>query len=232
MPEPTETIHTNTTLAALKSGLCWVGRLFRHAYQVIQDYLFIILLGASLVFFLVGALFPHDPAILQSVQSGAGETTLTISRLLSDSGKFEFIPLLLPIAIALFGKFRRRPELYRAAAVILLAGLVAGIAVNVLRPAYGRARPSSGEPNGFYGPSAEHRFNSFPSGHSTTAWATAISTSLTVPPLAPPIIAWAAGVSISRMYQNSHYLGDVTAGAALGSFFGWVLVAGMRRMRL
>lgn len=203
--------------------------IFRGSGRILREHSVLVLLGAAGILFLAGYLFPNDPLILTAFQYEAGPEFREFSRILSDSGKFEFIPLLLPLSLFLSGLILRNPKLRKVAGVVLLAGIVAGLSVNVLRPAFGRARPGSGMANGFYGPSMEHRFNSFPSGHTTTAWATAVSASMTVPALSVPAIAWATGVSMSRMYQNSHYLSDVLAGTALGSFIGWLLVAGMRR---
>lgn len=221
--------QTDGVVRGLKQGVWATGRIFRGSGAILKQHAVLILFGAAGILFLTGYLFPYDPMILYAFQYEAGEGFHETSRILSDSGKFEFIPLLLPLSLYISGWILRKKEFRRAAGIVLLAGIVAGLSVNVLRPSFGRARPSSGMENGFYGPSLEHRFNSFPSGHTTTAWATAISTSMMVPALSVPTIAWATGVSASRMYQNSHYLSDVIAGTAVGSFIAWLLVSGMRR---
>jgi membrane-associated phospholipid phosphatase len=224
-----EYIRAEESDSGVKFWLGWLGRVCKSACAVLRERLLWVIVATSLVFFVVGCLYPNDPVILESVQNQLGEQNRDYSVFISDTGKFEYVSLLLPALLLIVGALRRKRELCKAAVVILLAGIVAGLAVNVLRPTFGRARPDSGEPNGFYGPSMQHRFNSFPSGHSTTAWATAISTSMTMPVLAPPMVLWATGVSVSRMHLNKHYPGDVFAGAALGSGIAWMLVRGMRR---
>ena len=61
---------------------------------------------------------------------------------------------------------------------------------------------------------------SFPSGHTTTAFALAILVSAFLPPRWRPVpIVWAAVVGIARIYCGEHNLLDVVAGASLGTAF-------------
>ncbi|GJM37185.1 MAG: hypothetical protein DHS20C19_05520 [Acidimicrobiales bacterium] len=61
---------------------------------------------------------------------------------------------------------------------------------------------------------------SFPSGHTTTAFALAILVSAFLPPRWRPVpIVWAFVVGIARLYYGEHNLLDVVAGAALGTAF-------------
>ena len=65
---------------------------------------------------------------------------------------------------------------------------------------------------------------SFPSGHTTTAFATAVLVTAFLPARwrALPVL-WAVVVAVCRMYYGEHNLLDVVAGAAIGSAFGTVL---------
>lgn len=60
---------------------------------------------------------------------------------------------------------------------------------------------------------------SFPSGHTTIAFATATSLALEYKKwyITVPAYAWAAGVGYSRMYLGQHYPSDVIAGAVVGT---------------
>jgi membrane-associated phospholipid phosphatase len=61
---------------------------------------------------------------------------------------------------------------------------------------------------------------SFPSGHTTTAFATAILLFAFLPKRWRPIpIIWAAVVGVARIYYGEHNALDVVAGAALGTLF-------------
>ncbi len=69
---------------------------------------------------------------------------------------------------------------------------------------------------------------SFPSGHTTTAFALAVLVTAFLPERwrAVPLL-WAVIVAISRMYYGEHNLLDVVAGGAIGTAFGtllWFLV--------
>ncbi len=115
---------------------------------------------------------------------------------------------------------------------ILLANLVAG----GIKVVAGRARPEVDVDNprdfqffrGFKGSA----FQSFPSGHTTSAFAfaTTISSELarwqpgTRWTVGPVLYTGAALVGASRMYNNKHWASDVLAGAAIGTFVGTKVV--------
>lgn len=65
---------------------------------------------------------------------------------------------------------------------------------------------------------------SFPSGHTTTAFATAALVIGLLPRAWRPVaIVWALLVGVARMYMGEHNLYDVVCGAALGTMFGTIL---------
>jgi membrane-associated phospholipid phosphatase len=113
--------------------------------------------------------------------------------------------------------------------------VVATTATNVLKKLVGRARPYvSDDPHDFKfggGFEAGHDRSSFPSGHTTTAFAFAAavaSESRTKWPhqwwsawLIPvTVYSGATVVGISRLYHNQHWASDVALGAAIGTFSG------------
>ena len=61
--------------------------------------------------------------------------------------------------------------------------------------------------------------HSFPSGHTSTAFAIAASLSLSYPEwyVAAPALAWAGAVGVARVWHGVHYPSDVLVGAGVGA---------------
>ena len=113
--------------------------------------------------------------------------------------------------------------------------IFATAATNVLKKVVGRARPYvSGDPHDFKflgGFAAGHNRSSFPSGHTSTAFAFAASIATESRKKWPDkwwsewaipmgVYSGATVVGISRLYHNAHWASDVALGAAIGTFSG------------
>ena len=68
--------------------------------------------------------------------------------------------------------------------------------------------------------------SSFPSGHSATAAAGALTLSLLYPPFAPALVLAGALVVLSRVYLGVHFPFDVLAGVIIGTTTAGVVLAG------
>ena len=136
-------------------------------------------------------------------------------------------PLFTAIGAVCDSSCRRR--LPTGALAASLAAATAGITVAVVKAAVDRARPPVADPSldpiGSIPASA-----SFPSGHSATAFATAVAVAVLYPRLRWPLLALAALVALSRVYLGMHYSTDVLAGSALGIAIG--LAAGLTARRV
>jgi membrane-associated phospholipid phosphatase len=75
---------------------------------------------------------------------------------------------------------------------------------------------------------------SFPSGHTSEAFAFATSVSLSYPKwyVIAPSFAWAGAVGYSRMDLGVHYPSDVFAGAILGAGCAWVTFKVNKKLNL
>ncbi len=107
-----------------------------------------------------------------------------------------------------------------------------GVFVQIIKRTTGRHRPYTGDPyNTWSGPSLASENDSFPSGHSSSAFAVASVIAeeydnYIVPPLA---YGAAAITGYNRMQHNAHWASDVFVGAAIGYFTGKAIVASHRR---
>jgi undecaprenyl-diphosphatase len=129
------------------------------------------------------------------------------------------------MAILLAGGGRR---FLAVGATALAAG--AGIAAFLsLKKATCRQRPCALEPHCWATLLPPDRF-SFPSGHTITAFAVAVSLGLFYPELAAGLFFCALSVAASRILLGMHFLSDVLAGAAIGTALAygavWLVLRG------
>lgn len=117
------------------------------------------------------------------------------------------------------------PRHYQAAATGVAAEVVGIGLAEVLKAATDRPRPYVVDPT-LRTPAGKEPDSSFPSGHTTVAFAGATVLAFDTPELAPYGYAFATLVGLSRIYEGVHYPTDVLAGAALGSLVAWGVVAG------
>jgi membrane-associated phospholipid phosphatase len=204
----------------------WISRSARPL--VLEKWRFLAaLLGFALIVAL--ALWPWEMTLLRAIQGGRDEGMIQLAKQLSFWGDSYTGSAILVVILWLIGLFKRRPDFRKAALACLLAVALAGVFVDIFRYGLGRARPNSGLPDGFYGLQIRSKFHGFPSGHTTTAFGTAVSIAVLFPATTIPAITMAASVGWSRMYLNYHRPTDVLVGAAIGTGFGWTFGIAARR---
>jgi undecaprenyl-diphosphatase len=100
--------------------------------------------------------------------------------------------------------------------------VTAGIALfHKLKRVFCRIRPRDIEPHCWARIVTRDKF-SFPSGHSTTAFAVALSLGSFYPEILPVLLLLAANVAISRVIVGMHFLSDVIVGSAAGTLLGYL----------
>lgn len=112
-------------------------------------------------------------------------------------------------------------QLLAISGFIFLGVGLPGLVSAILKRAIGRARPmewTTEAPLAFtpWNWSA-YTYQSFPSGHSTTAFAFALTIAFLWPRSFWPMLVVAALIAVSRIATGQHYITDITAGAVLGT---------------
>jgi undecaprenyl-diphosphatase len=110
------------------------------------------------------------------------------------------------------------------------AAFAAGVGIVLflrIKKATGRKRPCAIEPHCWARLLPPDQF-SFPSGHTITAFAVAVTLSLFYPELAPGLLFCALSVAASRVLLGMHFLSDVLAGAAIGTLLAYGSAWAMR----
>jgi len=140
-------------------------------------------------------------------------------------------------SLYIFGRLARRPDLTDFAWHGTEALLLANGVTSFLKGTLGRSRPFvSNDTNPrdfrFGGGFGSSDRQSFPSGHTTTAFAAASAVTSEIRRLHPKALPYVATVmyggatlvGLSRMYHNKHWASDVVLGAAVGTFSGLKVV--------
>lgn len=123
---------------------------------------------------------------------------------------------------------------YGRAAFILGAVAVPGITVNIIKQIVGRARPQMLADYGMLGFSPfhfDHAFQSFPSGHATTAGSLAMILILWHPRWRWPLGLLMFVLAFARVPAGAHYPSDIAAGFSLGAIMALVLARWLARRR-
>lgn len=176
--------------------------------------------------------FPHQLRGTAKWISSLGTGLL----ILSFSGAVLIFAILAP-AGKLRQSFRTGTDLVAtAAAFIFLSVAGGGIVDSLLKNIIGRARPELLQTNGAFDfrPFTFHAsFASFPSGHSATAGAMAMSLSLVFPRLRPILMPVGVLICLSRQWVGAHWASDTLMGWGVGiAFTLWLAHAFARRQLL
>ncbi|MBX6363806.1 MAG: phosphatase PAP2 family protein [Gemmatimonadetes bacterium] len=142
----------------------------------------------------------------------------------------------IPIVVATYvaGIALDRPGLRRTGVEAAASSVAAaGVITPLLKKAVGRARPRQHLGSHHFDPFGGDV--SFPSGHTTQAFAIASVFAAEAHPLWARIAAYglASGVGVARMYHGAHFASDVAGGALIGTLVGRGVVRfGRSRVRV
>ena len=174
---------------------------------------------ASIVAGATGVFFVLDDEINAEIKDNRSSTTDDISELFEHFGNGA-ITLPAVAGFYLYGRFGENEKIERTALLAAESFLVSGLFSTIIKVGVGRHRPNKDNNSSQYdGFSTSNK--SFPSGHTTTAFAiaTVVANEYEDVPLAAPLaygVATLAG--LSRINDNQHWASDVFFGAVLGYF--------------
>lgn len=183
---------------------------------------------ASLITGITAGLYTQDQKIQDWVQENRSSVSDKISKFAKPFGDGRYtLPGL--GALYLYGHLFKDEKAQGTALLSLKSFVISGLLVQALKLTGHRHRPSSGDPyNTWDGPSFSTSNLSFPSGHSSSAFAiaTVIASEYRdkafVPPLAYGIATLTA---LSRVNDNAHWASDVFLGAVIGYFTAKAIMA-------
>lgn len=180
-------------------------------------------LGVFFSALVAAGLLAWDEPVAASFRAEASGSAIRVARFLSRYGDF---PFLLAAGIVCLGVAlrRRRQECARILTAMILSGILAGMATNLIKLGAGRVRPRAENiEQGWYGPrdgsewvSLRHDFQAFPSSHSSSAFGFFFPLFFSRRLVGGAGLLFAAAVAWSRVQLNAHHISDVAAGALVG----------------
>jgi len=209
--------------------------------RMMNQWLTFIAIPLLLAFLTCASLFPYDVQISDSLLHARKEhvATYKLMKGISECGDFGGV-ILICVLTLVAGKLLGRRRLVMAGIVGFMAASCSGLLNDFIKLS-GRPRPKArveyGLEDGFYGPKIgkrgywfDSKYQSFASGHTTTAVGAASGIAFVYPPLGLPLMAGASLVGYSRIYISNHYPSDVMVGAIIGLFFGLLFARSSREM--
>lgn len=127
------------------------------------------------------------------------------------------------IGLFLWGKWKGKRALVWAGQFGFVALLSGGLVVQTLKHLFGRARPWAADAGRLIGPTLAGGYNSFPSGHSISAFAVGTVLGHAFPSCRFLFFALATVVAVSRVLVGAHFPSDVISGSLLGLAVGTVV---------
>ena len=176
------------------------------------------LLSLCVLFTLSISLFAQnwDINTLHKINSWDGRFIRNYNKVISKTEPY--IAIGIPVAMVTAAWIKNDKKLLKDA--IYIGSSVAGAFVVTYGMKYliGRERPYEKYPNRVHAYSQENS-PSFPSGHTSTAFALATSLCIKYPKwyVIAPSALWACSVGVSRMNEGVHYPSDVFTGAVVGA---------------
>lgn len=186
------------------------------------------LIGFGISGILVGALISSDHNISEEFQQELGN-----SKWLDVPNAFGTVEIIIPASVSLFGvSLLTKDQKFRDAAFTSTQSLLyTYVTTNFAKFVFARGRPFQDEGSkdfDFFKTSD----NSFPSGHTSNAFSVFVPWVMYYPgPLTYSLMVIPVGTAVARIAKGKHWLSDVTAGAMIGTAWGYYLAKRHLRIR-
>ena len=161
-----------------------------------------------------------DIRILRSINSPRTQSTDNFFKFTSNS--YGEVIAGIPVTMGIVGLITHNDELLKNACVIVVANGINLAVVTALKYSINRKRPYETYPDIMK--KSDGGNPTFPSGHASSAFATATSLSLAYPKwyIMVPSYLWASTVGYSRLQLGVHYPSDVLGGMIVGAGSAWL----------
>jgi len=193
---------------------------------MVKTYIFLI------IFLFPGNVFSQNPDIrlLRSINSPESLPSDRFFIFISDS--HVYLEVGVPVSVGVVGFIKHDNQMKREAVEMMAATIVNFGITTALKYSINRERPFITYPD--IVKKSRAGTPSFPSGHTSAAFALATSLSLSFPKwyIIVPSYAWAGTVGYSRMHLGVHYPSDVLFGAIVGSGSAWLTHVINKKLRL
>lgn len=186
--------------------------------------------------------FRYDAAVREAVVTSQGKNWKKSADYQFHSsvrryGDWPYLMLVCGIFLVVAWRLKSRKWM-RIIIAAMLASTIAGIIANASRLTTGRTRPRESPKlvQGFYGPWKDGRttigdqaYNSFPSGHTATAFGLAGVVLFACPLVGAGVMVLAALVGWSSIMMGTHHPSDVLVSVILSLTVAWIVWQWMRR---
>lgn len=186
--------------------------------------------------------FYYDPAVRELVLEARGDDwkesgNRALMGTISRYGDWPYLMGIGLVGVAIAARLRRR-DWVRILVAAMIASTLTGILANCSRLTTGRVRPDDERKvgAGFYGLYRDgeilvgnSKYNSFPSGHTATAFGFAAPIFFARPVWGIFAVAGAALITCSRVMLGRHHFSDTVVSILLAMFVGWFVLRWVER---